>query len=48
MLVLQVTNAGLSRPGYEASTEGVRSCLETHHIDAALQWNVRKLVFINV
>ena len=22
MLVLQVTNAGVSRPGYEASTEG--------------------------
>jgi len=27
---------------------GVRSCLEAHHIDAALQWNVRKLVFIDV
>jgi len=45
VLALQVTNAGVNRPGYEASTKGVRSCLEAHHMDTP---HVRILVFIIV
>ena len=38
----------LRRLGYEASKEGVQSCLEAHHIDTAQQCHVIALVFLDV